>query len=258
MTDAGILADTLIDAAANRTGMQALTTTFGEFDTATAYEIQDAVVAARSARGHSVVGAKLGLTSRAKQRQMKVDEPLYGLLTSDMVIDVGETLDTSRYIQPRAEPEIAFLIGRDLEGAGVTAAHVLAATDAVFPAIDVLDSRYSGYSFTLPDVVADNASAAGYLLGGRATVPLGVDLALTGVVLEKNGSLVATATGAEALGHPAAAVAWMVRAMAARGRGLAAGQVVLSGALTEAITVAPGDTVVAHFDKLGSVELVCR
>ncbi|MFC8662272.1 2-keto-4-pentenoate hydratase [Streptomyces sp. NPDC057199] len=258
MTDAGALADTLIDAASNRTGIRALTTTFGEFDIETGYAIQDAVVAARSSQGHEVVGAKLGLTSRAKQQQMNVDEPLYGWLTSDMVIDVGEPLNTSRYIQPRCEPEIAFLIGRDLAGAGVSAAHVLAATEAVFPAIDVLDSRYSGYSFTLADVVADNASAAGYLLGGQATSPSGIDLALTGVVLEKNGSVVSTATGAAALGHPAAAVAWMVRALAARGRGLKAGQVVLSGALTEAIAVSAGDTVVARFNTLGSVELVCR
>ena len=133
-----------------------------------------------------------------------------------------------------------------------------AAPAAVYPAIDVLDSRFAGYSFTLPDVVADNASAAGFLLGGQANEPVGLDLRLTGLVLEKNGELVATAAGGAVLGHPAAAVAWLVRALARRGRGLAAGQVVIAGALTEAVPVAPGDTIVAHFDRLGTVELACR
>jgi 2-keto-4-pentenoate hydratase len=252
------LARRLIEAEAKRAGIAALTTTCGPFDAATAYQVQDAVVAAREQAGHTVTGAKLGLTSTAKQRQMHVDEPLYGWLTDDMALDVGQPLDCDRFIQPRCEPEIAFLLARDLAGPQVTAAHVLAATAAVFPAIDVLDSRFAGYSFTLPDVVADNASAAGYLLGGQATEPRGVDLRLTGLVLEKNGELAATAAGAAVLGHPAASVAWLVRALNTRGRGLTAGQVVMAGALTEAVPVAPGDTVVAHFDRLGIVELACR
>jgi 2-oxo-3-hexenedioate decarboxylase len=256
--DVAELAGRLVDAAEQRTGIAALTTAYGAFDVTTAYEIQDAVVDARLKGGRQVVGAKLGLTSAAKQRQMHVDEPLYGWLTDDMALDVGQPLDCSRFIQPRCEPEVAFLISKDLEGTQVTAAHVLAATAAVFPAIDVLDSRFAGYSFTLPDVVADNASAAGFLLGGQATEPAGLDLRLTGMVLEKNGELVSTAAGAAVLGHPAAAVAWLVRALATRDRGLLAGQVVIAGALTEAIPVAPGDVVVAHFDRLGTVELACR
>jgi 2-oxo-3-hexenedioate decarboxylase len=135
---------------------------------------------------------------------------------------------------------------------------VLAATEAVYPAIDVLDSRFAGYSFTLPDVIADNASAAGFILGGQGTDPSGIDLRLTGVVLEKNGELAGTAAGAAVLGHPAASVAWLVRALAARGRGLAAGQVVLSGALTEAVPVSAGDVIVARFDRLGTIEIACR
>jgi 2-oxo-3-hexenedioate decarboxylase len=252
------LAGRLIDAEAKRAGIEALTTTCGPFDAATAYAVQDAVVAARTRSGRTVAGAKLGLTSVAKQRQMHVDEPLYGWLTDDMALDVGQPLDTGGFIQPRCEPEIAFLMARDLSGPQVTAAHVLAATAALYPAIDVLDSRYAGYSFTLPDVIADNASAAGFLLGGQATEPGGVDLRLTGLVLEKNGELVSTAAGAAVLGHPAAAVAWLVRALHTRGRGLTVGQVVIAGALTEAVPVGPGDVIVAHFDRLGTVELACR
>lgn len=252
------LAARLIEAVDKRTGIEALTTTAGLFDAETAYAVQDALVADRAGRGAPVVGAKLGLTSVAKQRQMKVNEPLYGWLTGDMAIDVGQPLRCERFIQPRCEPEIAFVLREDLAGAHVTAAQVLAATGAVYPAIDVLDSRFAGYSFTLPDVIADNASGAGFILGGQATDPGGIDLRLTGAVLEKNGELIATAAGAAVLGHPAASVAWLVRALAARSRGLTAGQVVLSGALTEAVPVEPGDVIVARFDRLGTIELACR
>ena len=258
MTDPAEMAARLIDAAGKRAGIEALTTTVGPFDVETAYQVQDAVVADRVSRGAPVVGAKLGLTSTAKQRQMKVDQPLYGWLTADMAIDVGQPLRCGAFIQPRCEPEIAFVLRADLNGAQVTAAQVLAATGAVYPAIDVLDSRFAGYSFTLPDVIADNASGAGFVLGGQATNPAGLDLRLTGVVLEKNGVLAGTAAGAAVLGHPAASVAWLVRALAARGRGLLAGQVVLSGALTEAVPVSDGDVIVARFDRLGTIELACR
>ncbi|MBI1376480.1 MAG: 4-oxalocrotonate decarboxylase [Frankiales bacterium] len=229
-----------------------------ELDEDTALLVQEAVVRARVEAGHAVVGAKLGLTSAAKQRQMKVDRPLYGWLTADMALDTGAALHCERFIQPRVEPEIAFLLGRDLEGPDVTAAQVLAATEACFGAIDVLDSRYAGYSFTFDDVTADNASSAGFVLGGTALDPYGIDLRLTGCVLERNGELVSTAAGAAVMGHPATAVAWLVRALARRDQGLEAGHVVMAGGMTEAIPVAPGDTVVARFDRLGSVELACR
>jgi 2-oxo-3-hexenedioate decarboxylase len=223
-----------------------------------AYAVQEAGVRLLAGAGERPIGFKLGLTSRAKQAQMGVDEPLYGELTDAMLLDVGQPLDTAGLIQPRVEPEIAFLLGADLAGARVGAAQVLAATAAITPAIDVLDSRYAGYSFTLPDVVADNASAAHLALGGVRRSADGIDLRLVGCVLERNGRLVSTAAGAAALGHPAAAVAWLVRALAGRGRGLHAGDVVLSGGLTEAVAVAPGDVVVAHLGRLGTVELAVR
>ena len=252
------IARTLIEAAATRTGVAPLTDTYPDLDFDTAYEVQDAVVSARVAAGATVVGAKLGLTSRAKQVQMNVDRPLYGFLTDDMQMDTGEALKCGDFIQPRCEPEIAFLLSRDLQGPHVTAAHVIAATELVFPAIDVLDSRFSGYKFTFMDVIADNSSSAAFTLGGQGSFPMGIDLRLVGCVFEKNGQLLSTASGAAVLGHPAASVAWMVRQLAARGRGLSAGQVVMAGALTEAVAVSPGDTVVARFDRLGTVELACR
>lgn len=252
------IASRLIQAAQTRTSISPLTNDYPDLDPATAYTVQDAVVKARVDAGAVIVGAKLGLTSKAKQVQMNVSEPLYGILTGDMQIDTGATLVCSDYIQPRCEPEVAFLLGRDLEGSTITAAQVLAATEYLFPAIDVLDSRFAGYKFTGPDVIADNSSCAGFVLGGTPVRPDGIDLRLIGCVFERNGEIVATATGAAVLGHPAASVAWMVRRMADRGQGLKAGQIVMAGALTEATAVSPGDTVVARFDRLGTVELPCR
>jgi 2-oxo-3-hexenedioate decarboxylase/2-keto-4-pentenoate hydratase len=258
MNDIAPIAERLLSAVRNRTATEPLTNTWPDLTIDEALTVQDAVVYARVDAGAKVVGAKLGLTSVAKQRQMKVDQPLFGWLTDDMQIDVGQSVECGRFIQPRCEPEIAFLLHRDLEGPDVTAAHVLAATEAVFGAIDVLDSRFTGYAFTFNDVVADNASSAAFTLGGTYIDPKGIDLRLTGCVFEKNGELIATAAGAAVLGHPAASVAWLVRELARRGRGLSKGQVVMAGALTEAIPVAPGDTVVARFDRLGTVELACR
>ncbi len=256
MTDVTALAEQLAEAAKSRTATEPLTGRV-DLDLATAYAVQDALVRLRTDAGETVTAVKLGLTSVAKQRQMNVDEPLYGWLTDRMAIDRGQVLDVSRYIQPRVEPEIAFLVGGDLAGPGVTGADVLAATTAVMVAIDVLDSRYAGYRFTLPDVVADNASAAGYLLGDPRPVE-GLDLRTVGCVFSKNGEVVATAAGAAVLGHPAAAVGWLVRKLAERGRRLPAGTVVLAGALTAAISVDTGDTVRVEVDRLGSLDLACR
>ena len=248
----------LTEAVRTRTATSALTSDYGDFDLATAYDLQALVVADRIAAGHRVIGAKLGLTSEAKQVQMNVSEPLYGWLTDDMRLEPGAPLVVEHFIQPRVEAEVAFLLGDDLEGADVCATDVLAATAAVMPAIDVLDSRYAGYAFTLPDVVADNSSSAGFITGSILVDPIGIDLRLVGVVMEVNGQVVATAAGAAVLGHPASSVAWLVRALARRGEGLTAGMTVLSGACTAAFAVAPGDTVVARVDRLGTVEVTCR
>jgi 2-oxo-3-hexenedioate decarboxylase len=203
-----------------------------------------------------LIGWKLGVTSRAKQAQVGVDSPIRGYLTVDHALDIGEPLPVDEHIAPRTEPEIVLIIGRDLEGPSVTAAEVLAATEAVAVGIEVLDSRYLDYRFTMPDVVADDASAGRFVVG--APVPVaGIDLRLVGVVFEKNGLLVGTASGAASLGHPAAAVAWLARSLSADGEGLRAGDIVLSGGLTVAVNVGAGDVVNVTIDRLGSVELGC-
>ncbi|MGH3436170.1 MAG: 2-keto-4-pentenoate hydratase [Sciscionella sp.] len=222
-------------------------------DLATGYAVQRS----QRAQAGALVGWKLGVTSRAKQAQVGVHEPIRGFLAAEHLLEVGEPLVTAQHIQPRAEPEIVFVMGRELSGEHVTAVDVLAATAGVTVGIEIIDSRYRDYRFTMPDVVADNASAGRFVIG--APVPAaGIDLRLVGVVLEHRGEVVATASGAASLGNPAAAVAWLVRSLARDGEGLAAGEVILSGGLTAAVPVAGGDVVVATIDRIGSVELACR
>ncbi|HKX74440.1 MAG TPA: fumarylacetoacetate hydrolase family protein [Acidimicrobiia bacterium] len=215
-----------------------------------AYELQDQVIAAL---GGTVEAAKIGLTSKAKQQQMNVSEPSYGWLLAGSRLQPGEALVVSELIQPRVEPEIAFLTQKTLSGSA-TVAQVLEATAAVMPAIDVLDSRYAGYQFTLPDVIADNASAARFKVGDPIS-PQGIDLRTVGCVFGKNGVVVATAAGAAVLDHPAAAVAWLVHKLAERGKELPGGSLVLAGALTAAVPIAPGDVVTVEIDRVGSVHL---
>lgn len=249
--DEAALADRIWEAVRSRTAIRPLTEDVPDLTVDAAYDIQDLVVERHLAGGARIAAAKLGLTSVAKQRQMNVAEPLYGWMTDRMALTGDHVLQVSRFIQPRVEPEIAFRTGAELAGPGVTAASVLAATEWVAPAIDVLDSRFAGYQFTLADVTADNSSAAAYALGAPAAVE--GDLRLTGCVFTRNGDLVATASGAAVMEHPAAAVAWFVRKLHQRGRTLPAGSVVLAGAWTAAIPIGAGDVVTAEFDRIGAV-----
>jgi 2-oxo-3-hexenedioate decarboxylase len=250
--DASEVAARLAKAKADRTAIGSLSAEVDGFDLTAAYGVQ------RRLRGEAgpLAGWKLGLTSRAKQAQVGVSEPLYGFLAAADALDLGSPLVAGEHIQPRCEPEIVFIMGASLSGPSVTSSAVLAATAAVAVGIEVLDSRYTDYKFTTPDVVADNTSQGRYLVGS-AVPPAGLDLRLLGVVLEHNGEVVATASGAASLGHPAAAVAWLVRSLAAENEGLRAGDIVLSGGLTAAVPVKAGDVVTATADRLGSVELAC-
>lgn len=245
------LADRLTTAVVERTAIEPLTDDVA-LDLPTAYEVQRVL----RERAGTLAGWKLGVTSRAKQAQVGVDAPVYGFLPAASALDLGEPLPCAEHIQPRAEPEIVFVLGRDLAGPHVRAVDVLAATAGVAAGIEILDSRYRDYRFTMADVVADDTSAGRFVVGAPVAVA-GIDLRLVGVLLERNGELVATASGAASLGHPAAAVAWLVRQLAASGEGLTAGEVVLSGGLTAATPVTAGDVVTVSIDRLGTVELAC-
>ncbi|MGI5327737.1 2-keto-4-pentenoate hydratase [Actinomadura nitritigenes] len=251
MVDVDALADRLRMAAATRTPIAPLTVTEPALDLPTAYAVQQAQ------RPADAAGWKLGITSRAKQVQVGLDSAVHAALDAADALDPGEPLEVSQLIQPRAEPEIVFVLGCDLAGPHVRAADVLAASSSVAVGLEILDSRFHDYRFTMADVVADRVSAARHLVGDPLP-PTGLDLRLVGVVMEKNGVPTATASGAASLGHPAAAVAWLVRRLAAEGEGLHAGQIVLSGGLTAAVPVDSGDVVTATIDRLGSLTLSCR
>jgi 2-keto-4-pentenoate hydratase len=249
------IADALIAAERERKAIAPFTDADPGLDAETGYQVQRLVVQHRLDRGERLIGAKLGLTSRAKQEAMGVHEPLYGWLTSDMVHPHGEPLPLDELIHPRAEPEIAFLIGRELR-APATITSVLEATDAVLAAVEVLDSRYEDFRFRLPDVIADNASGSRIVFGPRARVPDDVcDLRLLGCVLRAQGDVVATAAGGAVMGHPAAAVAWLVNRLSPQDWPLEPGALVLSGGLTAPVPMRPGSVVSAEFDGLGTVDV---
>ncbi|MGW0035426.1 2-keto-4-pentenoate hydratase [Gordonia sp. NPDC003376] len=220
-----------------------------------AYAAQDIALADRRAHGETVTGIKLGLTSRAKQQQMGVDKPSVAWLTDAMALPAGLPVPRGKLIHPRAEPEIAFILGRPLAGPGVTAAQALAAVEYVTAAVEIIDSRYSGFKFTLEDAVADNNSSGAYVTGPVLKRPDEVDLSLEACLLEVDGDIVDSATGSTVLGHPAEALAFAANTFGARGITLEAGWVVLTGGMADAVAVAPGSRVAAHFTSLGSITL---
>lgn len=252
-TDIAKWADYLFGAARRNEAVPAITDIEPTLTTTDAYSIQDELIARRLASGERLVGAKVGLTSRAKQQEMGIDEPVYGWLTDAMALGEGSSLELSTLIHPRVEPEIVFILGEGLAGPGVGIHDVLAATSAVCCGLEVLDSRFVGFRFLLPDVIADNTSASRFVLGSTAVPPAGIDLSLTACLLEENGALVATAAGAAILGHPAMAVASLANFLGQRGRQLEAGWIVLSGGLTAARSLTPGLQVLATFAHLGRV-----
>jgi 2-oxopent-4-enoate/cis-2-oxohex-4-enoate hydratase len=187
------------------------------------------------------VGHKVGLTSRAVQRQLGVDQPDYGCLLSDMVVEHGGEVPAHLLLQPRVEGEIAFVLGRDLAGPGITVADVLHATDLLLPSIEIIDSRIADWKITYPDTIADNASSGMLVLGGDGIGPRARSIELAGLALRKNGEVVSTGAGFACLGHPANAVAWLANTLGRLGRSLHAGNVILSGALGPVVPAEPGD-----------------
>ena len=219
------------------------------------YAIQDETLRRRLARGETLTGVKLGLTSRAKQERMQVDQPLLAWLTDAMILPAGLPVDNARLIHARVEPEIVFILGADLTGPGVSAATALASVAWVLGGAEVIDSRYRDFRFRAPDVVADNASSGAYVTGPVLLPPSALDLAQESVAVEVAGQIVDTATGAAVLGHPAEALALAANVLAERGLGLKAGQIVLTGGVTDAYPIPPGAHVAFHFAHLGSLHV---
>ena len=220
-----------------------------------AYDIQWQARANKEARGTKIVGMKMGLTSQAKMKQMGVPNPCYGYLADYFAYGDDAEIKFDELIHPKVEAEIAFVLKDDLEGPGCHIGDVLAATDFVMPAVEIIDSRYKDFKFDLKSVIADNSSSSRYVTGGQSKDVKDVDLKTLGVVLQINGETVDVAAGAAVLGHPATSIAMLANMMGERGEVLKAGTYILSGAITAAHTVQKGDNVTVMFQDLGTLTM---
>lgn len=243
----------LLAAEDSRFDREPITDEWPELDVSTAYAVQDETLRRREARGEKLIGVKLGLTSRAKQRRMNVDSPLVAWLTDAMNLPAGEPVPQDILIHPRVEPEIVFVMKSRLAGPGVTAAKAMSAVEAVYAGAEVIDSRYRNFRFTLTDVIADNASSGAFVLGPIARDPYDIDLALEAVLVEVDGKVVDSATGAAVQNHPAEALALAANDLGRRGKAIEAGQIVLTGGMTDALPAGPGSRTAFHFSTLGSI-----
>jgi 2-keto-4-pentenoate hydratase len=232
----------------------------GAQNLAAAYAVQEESTQGRLAAGARLVGRKIGLTSIAVQKQLGVDQPDYGMLFADMEIQDGACVPAGRLLQPRAEAEVGFVLGRDLDREALTSADVLRAVDYAVCAIEIVDSRIENWDIRIADTVADNASSGLYVLGGRPARISDMDLGLCGMVARKNGEIVSLGVGAACLGHPLRAALWLAETMMKLGRPLKAGDIVLSGALGPMVSVAGGDTFSIQIQGLGgaSVSFPCN
>jgi 2-keto-4-pentenoate hydratase len=230
----------------------------GRTDIALAYQVQQVLTAGRLAAGARIVGRKIGITSAAVMRQVNVDQPDFGVLFDDMLCPESEPIGMHRLLQPRAEAEIAFVLGADLDAEALAAGRLEASIDHLLPAIEIVDSRVSNWDITITDTVADNASSGLFVLGAQATRLADVSPVTVTMELAKDDAVVSTGSGADCLGDPMNAVAWLARTCCEYGAPLRAGDVILSGALGPMVPVESGTHLVATLSQLGSVSASFR
>jgi 2-keto-4-pentenoate hydratase len=208
--------------------------------------------------GRRIVGRKIGLTSKAVQTQLGVDQPDYGVLFSDMAVPDGGFLDPARLLQPKVEAEVAIVLQRGLDNPNTDLHDVLSAADYAIAALEIVDSRIADWKITFADTIADNGSSAGFVLGTTPRSLAGLDLRTCGMVLQVNGVVASTGVGVACLGHPLAAAAWLARTLSVAGEPLRAGDVILTGALGPMVALKPGDIVHADIGGLGSASFSFR
>ncbi len=247
--------DELYNALITRTPVAPLTDREPGITLDDAYRIQLRMIQRRLDAGETIIGKKIGVTSKVVMDMLKVNQPDFGQMTSGMVFNEGEAIRVDSMIAPRAEAEVAFILKHDLEGPGVTAADVLRATECVLPCFEIVDSRIQDWKIKIQDTVADNASCGVLTLGGVRRSPRQLDLALAGMVLEKNGEVISTSTGAAVQGSPANAVAWLANTLGRLGIGLKAGEVILSGSQSPLIPVKAGDSLRCDVGGLGGTSV---
>jgi 2-keto-4-pentenoate hydratase len=249
------LAADLAQAERSREPIAPLTSAHPDIDVVDAYEIQLINIRQRIAEGARVLGHKVGLSSLAMQQMMGVDEPDYGHLLDEMQVFEDTPVAAGRYLYPRVEVEVGFILAADLPGAGCTEDDVLAATEALVPSIELIDTRITDWKIALCDTIADNASSAGFVLGKARVSPGDIDVKTIDAVLTRNGEVIAEGRSDAVLGNPVTAVAWLARKVESFGVRLRKGDVVLPGSCTRAIDARAGDEFVADFTGLGSVHL---
>ena len=245
------LGDELYEALAAGKTVSPLTSRGFDITIEDAYHIQQRMLARRIEKGEKVVGKKIGVTSKAVMNMLGVGQPDFGYLLDGMVYHEGESIPMDSLIQPKAEGEIAFLMNKDLMGPGLTAADILAATEGVMACFEIVDSRIQDWKIKIQDTVADNASCGVFVLGDKLVDPKKVDLALCGMVLEKNGEIVVTGAGAATMASPVNAMVWLANTLGRLGIGLNAGDIVLSGALGAMVPVKAGDSLRCTIGGIG-------
>lgn len=249
------VAEELLQAEKGAYQISKITAQYPDMTVEDAYSIQLENISKKVAAGEKVIGLKVGLTSKAMQNLLGVNEPDYGHLTDKMLIAEGDCCSIKELIQPKVEGELAFCLNKTLKGPGVTIADVYNATGWVVPSIEIVDSRIKDWKINLNDTIADNGSSAKVILGGRMTKIEDIDMRLIGMTLEKNGELLSSGTGAEVWGNPAAAVAWLANKLSEFDIELKEGNIILSGAVTAAVPAEAGDTFTVSFAGMGSVSV---
>ncbi|BBX99484.1 2-keto-4-pentenoate hydratase [Mycobacterium lacus] len=249
------LAADLAQAERSREPIAPLTAAYPDIDVVDAYEIQLINIRQRVAEGARVVGHKVGLSSKVMQQLMGVDEPDYGHLLDEMRVFEDSPVKAENYLSPRVEVEVGFILAADLPGADCTDDDVLAGTEALVPAIELIDTRIADWKIAICDTIADNASSAGFVLGAARVSPADIDVKAIDATLTRNGEVVAEGRSDAVLGNPVTAVAWLARKVESFGVRLRKGDIVLPGSCTFAVEARAGDEFVADFTGLGSVRL---
>lgn len=250
------VADELLETKRTRTPVPLLTARYPEMTIEDSYAVQNLWKERLLAAGRRLAGHKIGLTSKAMQAATGITEPDYGVILDDMVLENGASLDWDSYTHPRIEVELAFVLGKPLSGPNCTLFDVLAATDYVVPALEVLDSRIEMAGRTIRDTIADNAAMGAMVIGGTPVKPADVDLRWVAALLYRNQAIEETGVAAGVLNHPGAGVSWLANKLAAHGTSLGAGEIILAGSFTRPLWVYKGDSVYADYGPLGTI--TCR
>ncbi len=242
-----------------RKQVEATTITYPDMDIYDSYAIQSAWMDLKKSEGRTVVGHKIGLTSRAMQLAMSITEPDYGTLLDDMVLEEGTEIDSSRFLDPKIEVELAFILNKPLRGENVSVIDVLNATDYVVPALELIAARSfrvdpnTGYKRTVRDTISDNAANGAIIMGGRPVKPDAIDLRWVGAMMSRNSVIEESGVSGAVLNHPAKGIAWLAQKYAPHGKSLEAGQIILSGSFTRPVAIRPGDTFHVDYGPLGCI-----